>query len=57
VRGERGREVLLVDPAAPVAMLDADTFARAMSTVPSVLPESTTITSSAHAALSIAAAM
>ena len=57
VRGQAGGEVLLIDVAGPGARLDARAFGAAMATVSSVLPESTTMISSAQAALSMAAAM
>ena len=58
LRRQAGGEVLLIDPAGPVARSRrARPWPRAMATVSSVLPQSTTTISSAQTALSMAAPM
>ena len=57
VRREEVGEVLLIDVAGPARVSTRTPFDRAMATVSSVLPESTTMISSAQEALSMAAAM
>ena len=50
--GQRERVVLLRSEAAPLMLLDASPFCRAMSTVKSSLPQSTTMISSQNASVS-----